>query len=182
MPPPESALVVMVPEAEPLVRRFRERHDPSAAAGVPAHITLLYPFLAPGAIEARVREDLGACFRQFAPIRFSLRSIRRFPAVLYLAPDPDEPFRQLTLAIWERFQTPPYGGTWPDIVPHLSVAQLPDEAQLDRIATAFASVAQAAMPIAATAREITLIDNRLGRWQVHSTFVLRRPLPSSPCG
>lgn len=40
----ESALVVLVPEAEALVKSFRDRHDPSAAAGVPAHITLLYPF------------------------------------------------------------------------------------------------------------------------------------------
>jgi hypothetical protein len=39
MPLNESALVV--PEAEPLVKPFRDRYDPSAAAGVPAHITLL---------------------------------------------------------------------------------------------------------------------------------------------
>ena len=47
MPKPESALVILVPEAEPLVRPFRHRFDPSAALGVPAHITLLYPFIAP---------------------------------------------------------------------------------------------------------------------------------------
>jgi hypothetical protein len=45
MPLNESALVV--PEAEPLVKPFRDRYDPSAAAGVPAHITLLYPFKQP---------------------------------------------------------------------------------------------------------------------------------------
>ena len=43
MSPIESALVVLVPEAERLVKPFCERYDPSAAAGVPAHITLLYP-------------------------------------------------------------------------------------------------------------------------------------------
>jgi hypothetical protein len=173
MPPIESALVVMVPEAEPLVRPFRERHDPAAAAGVPAHITLLYPFLAPDAIDARVRDDLRGCFAGFAPISFALASIQRFPEVLYLAPDPDMPFRQLTLAIWNRYpQAPPYGGKWPDIVPHLSVARLADEAQLDCIAGEFAPVARAAMPIPATASEIALIDNRLGRWHVGATFAL----------
>jgi hypothetical protein len=173
MPPIESALVIMVPEAEPLVRPFRERHDPSAAAGVPAHITLLYPFLAPDAVDARVLDDLSACFAPFVPISFALASIRRFPEVLYLAPDPAEPFRQLTLAIWDRYpQTPPYGGKWPDIVPHLSVAQLADEMQLERIAGEFAPVAQAVMPITATANEIALIDNRMGRWHIRATFAL----------
>ena len=40
----ETALIVAVPEAEALVGTFRERHDPSASAGCPAHITLLHPF------------------------------------------------------------------------------------------------------------------------------------------
>ena len=43
----ESALVVLVPEAEGVVKPFRDLHDPSAAAGMPAHITLLYPFKHP---------------------------------------------------------------------------------------------------------------------------------------
>ena len=41
----ESALVVLVPEAEAVVGRLRHRYDPSAAVGIPAHITLNYPFL-----------------------------------------------------------------------------------------------------------------------------------------
>jgi hypothetical protein len=168
----ESALIVMVPEAEPLVRPFRARHDPSAAAGVPAHITVLYPFLAPDAVDAGVREDLRALFRGFAPIPFALVSIRRFPDVLYLAPDPDEPFRQLTLAIWRRYQTPPYGGTWPDIVPHLSVAQIADAAQLDRVAGEFEPAAHRMLPIAAVANEIAWINNVLGHWEVGATFDL----------
>jgi len=40
-----SALVVLVPEAGALVGRLRQRYDPSAAVGMPAHITLNYPFL-----------------------------------------------------------------------------------------------------------------------------------------
>jgi 2'-5' RNA ligase len=170
--PSESALVVMVPEAEPLVRPFRARHDPSAAAGVPAHITLLYPFLAPDAVDARVRDGLRALFSGFAPISFALASIRRFPDVLYLAPDPDEPFRQLTLAIWRRYQTPPYGGKWPDIVPHLSVAQIADAAQLDRVADEFAPAAARQLPITADASVVTLLENRSGRWETCEIFDL----------
>ena len=48
----ETALVVLVPEAEAIVGRLRQRYDPSAAVGMPAHITINYPFL-PGEPAAR---------------------------------------------------------------------------------------------------------------------------------
>jgi len=107
----ESALVVLVPAAETVVKPFRIRYDPAAIAGVPAHITLLYPFKAPGEIDESVIGKLRECFAQSTPVGFSLSAIRRFPAeVLYLAPEPDRPFRQLTLDTWRLFpDTPPYG-------------------------------------------------------------------------
>jgi hypothetical protein len=46
--PTESALLIPVPAAEPTVQRWRERLDPACRLGVPAHVTLLYPFVAPG--------------------------------------------------------------------------------------------------------------------------------------
>jgi 2'-5' RNA ligase len=144
MLPIESALMVLVPEAEPLVKPFRDRYDPSAAAGMPAHVTLLYPFKHPDEVDQMVLDDLSRRFARCASFGFALSSIRRFPdAVLYLAPEPDEPFRQLTLAIWDRYpETPPYGGKWPDIVPHLSVASVKDEQQLDGIADDFAQASR----------------------------------------
>jgi hypothetical protein len=45
--PTESALVVVVPEAEAAVNAHRRRLDPAAAWGVPAHVTVLYPFAPP---------------------------------------------------------------------------------------------------------------------------------------
>jgi hypothetical protein len=41
----ESALVVLVPAAEALVGVFRALYDPAVRVGVPAHITVLYPFV-----------------------------------------------------------------------------------------------------------------------------------------
>jgi 2'-5' RNA ligase len=175
MPLNESALVVLVPEAEPLVKPFRDQYDPSAAAGVPAHITLLYPFKLPREIDQAVLDDLRGCFQGFAPFRYSLALIRRFPdGVLYLAPNPDEPFRQLVLAIWDRYpEAPPYGGKWPEIVPHLSVAWVQDERRCDRIADDFTRASRGKLPIAATAAEVTLMQKRSGHWHMHATFGLR---------
>lgn len=109
MLPIESSLMIVVPEAERLVKPFREKHDLSASAGVPAHITLLYPFKRPAEINEIVLDNLNQCFAHFPPFTFSLITTRRFGVqTLYLAPEPDEPFRQLTMAIWAYHpETPP---------------------------------------------------------------------------
>jgi 2'-5' RNA ligase len=100
MSPVESAWMVLVPEAELLVKPFRDRYDPSAAGGMPAHITLLYPFKHPDEVDRNVLDHLCQCFDRCPPFRFSFAPIRRFPdAVLYLTPEPDEPFRQLTFPL-----------------------------------------------------------------------------------
>jgi 2'-5' RNA ligase len=169
-----SALVVLVPEAEALVKPFRDRFDPSAAAGMPAHITLLYPFKPPDEVDQVVLDNLRHCFTRFATIQFSLSSIRKFPIeVLYLAPEPEGPFRELTLAIWDCYpETPPYGGKWANIVPHLSVAWLADEQQLDAVTNDLAEASRGQLPIRATASEVALMDIGSGHWRVRATFSL----------
>ena len=174
MRPIESALVILVPEAEALAKSFRDQFDPMSLSGVPAHITLLYPFRPPQAIGAREIETLRECFAGFRPLRFSLTAIRRFPgAILYLAPEPEEPFRQLTLAIWQRYpETPPYGGRFPQITPHLTLTQLDDERRLDQIAQEFTQQAHGELPINAAAAAVALMDNSSGQWRPR----LRLPL------
>ena len=41
----DSALLVPIPEAEPIVAELRLEHDAIAARGVPAHVTVLFPFV-----------------------------------------------------------------------------------------------------------------------------------------
>src|SRR5512139_3920980 len=95
----ESALIIAVPEAEPLVKTLRERFDWSSAAGVPAHITILYPFMPPSEITAKALAELQVFFAQFAAFEFALTELRRFPEYLHLAPSPAEPFKALTYAV-----------------------------------------------------------------------------------
>jgi hypothetical protein len=42
--PLSSVIGLLVPELEPLVGPWRAQYDPSAAEGVGAHLTLLFPF------------------------------------------------------------------------------------------------------------------------------------------
>src|SRR6266567_1062621 len=114
--PVESALVILIPEAEVLVESFRRQHDPSAALGVPAHVTVLYPFKSPRELTADVIQTLKELFSKFPVFSASLIDVRRFPGVLYLSPVPDKTFRRLTEIVTKRFpETLPYAGQFADI-------------------------------------------------------------------
>lgn len=171
----ESALVVLVPEADPLVADYRRRYDPSAAQGMPAHITLLYPFLPPAAIDDPALAALRALFAAYPAFPYALRAARAFPDLLYLAPEPEAPFRTLIAALAERFpQTPPYGGRIPlaEIVPHLTVAHASDPEELNALRARFTAQAAPRLPLALRANEVCLMDNREGRWKQRQAFSL----------
>lgn len=173
MPEPQSALVVLTPEAEKLVAQFRASHDPAAAAGVPAHITVLFPFVSPARIGNTALNRLRALFCAHQPFDFRLIGIKQFPGVIYLAPVPADPFRSLTLAVWAAFpECPPYEGKHVDIVPHLTVGSATDEQVLAGMTQDLAAAAERVLPILVRATEVTLMDNRHGPWAVVTTFAL----------
>jgi len=162
-----------VPEAEPVVKELRERFDWSAAQGVPAHITIDYPFIPPARITPEVLADLRKFFAQFAAFEYTLSETRRFPTVLYLAPTPAEPFKTLTRAVVERYPDyPPYGGEYADVTPHLTIADRLEAAQLDNFEREFMQLHGAQLPVKAQAQEVALIDNTSGRWETRARFKL----------
>ena len=173
----ESALIIAVPEAEPLVREWRERFDWSAAQGVPAHITILYPFMPPHEITSAVLAELREFFAQFEAFEFTLPETRRFPTVWYLAPSPAEPFKALMQATVERYpEYPPYGGECAvsDLTPHLTIADRLEAAQPDDIEREFMNQHGAQLPVKAKANEVLLIENTSGRWEVRQSFGLSK--------
>jgi 2'-5' RNA ligase len=119
---PQSALLVPVPEAEALVGAWRAAHDPTARAGVPAHITLVVPWVPPEQIKQDHFEELEELLGGQAPFDYSLAAVRWFGRrVLWLAPSPAAPFKHLTTLLAEHFETPPWQGEFPEVVPHLTV-------------------------------------------------------------
>ena len=144
---------VQVPVA---VNRLRDRMDPSAAAGVPAHVTLIYSFMPPAQLRDDVRREIESIIASEAAFPFTLASVRRWPNVVYLAPEPAEPFRRLTTALAAAFPDyPPYEGVHEEVVPHVTVAQdVPD----DYYAAAEHAL-PAMLPIRDVAREAWLIGH-----------------------
>ena len=118
-----SAVVVPVPEAEPVVAGWRARCDPSAALGMPAHVTALFPFLDEALLTADVTGRLAAVCARLPVLDVELARFGRFPEVLYLDPEPPHGLRRLTLAIVEEWpEAPPYGGVFDSVIPHLTIA------------------------------------------------------------
>jgi hypothetical protein len=168
----ESALVILVPESEELVGRWRTRFDRAAAYGVPAHITVLYPFVAPELIDRDVRDRLGTLFGTQEPFDFSLTETRRFhDQILYLVPSAEQRFTQLTQAVVASFPDhPPYEGRFEKIVAHLTVADLAEAEQLEIVEVALSPK----LPILAHARTISLLVGRdePATWHVAGEFAL----------
>ncbi len=170
--PVESALMVAVPQAEALVAAWRRRFDPSAAWGVPAHVTVLYPFAHPATLDADLRARVRELLAAAEPFAFSLSAVRTFgDDVLYLAPDPDQPFRRLTGLVAMAFPDyPPYGGAFAEVIPHLTVA---DRAPAARMRDARAAV-ERGLPVACSASEVVLMAGSPtpGSWRVVDAFPL----------
>jgi hypothetical protein len=172
-PSDQSALVVLVPEAEPCVAALRARYDRAARLGMPAHVTVLYPFRHPDRVSPAVTDALAALFAGIPRFGFRLAGLCGFKDVIYLAPEPVAPFDALTRAVAARFpDTPPYGGAFADPKPHLTVAQQPPATCLLDASSEFLAGAGAALPLACRATEVVLAVKRAGRWSIGAHFPL----------
>ena len=131
----ETAVVIAVPALSPVVDDWRERTSPDdrPSMGIPPHVTLLHPFVPAEAVDDEVLAELERLFAATAPFVVKFRELRRWPEMAYLAPEPPEPFTQLTEAIVDRWPDyPPYEGIHETVIPHLTVAY-GDEALLAEI-------------------------------------------------
>jgi 2'-5' RNA ligase len=162
--------VVAVPEAEPVVGRFRLEHTSDAPAGMPAHVTLLFPFVPADQVEAAATRlaELVAAEPAFDVI---FPRVASFPEVLYLPPEPAAPFAALTQAIAAAWpEHPPYEGAFDEVVPHLTVAESGDGALLDRIA----AEVEPRLPLRARVREATVfVEDDRGRWHAGARLPLQ---------
>ncbi len=158
----ESALLIPVPEAEPAVFRWRQDLDSAAADGIPAHITVLYPFVDPSEADDEVERQLDTVVSQFEAFDYSFNNVRWFDDdVVYLEPQPFFRFTEMTAAIFEAFpQCPPYGGAFPEVIPHLTIG---DNAARDELLHAAEDVAPK-LPIHGRVTDLWWMQGDLGSW------------------
>ncbi len=170
----ETALSIVVPEAEAPTLAFRRRWlGQTVAKRVPAHVTLLYPFVDADTVDAGLLAELRALYASAAPFSFALARLETFDAHVWLAPDPRQRFVALIALTCGRFpECPPYGGAFSDSdpVPHLTVGEGDDvEGLRDQAARALGGV----LPLQCAAGSVTLLEEQAdGMWSARAAFSL----------
>ncbi len=156
-------------EAEDLTGALRREHDPSAAAGVPAHVTVVVPFLDPGHLDAGVISHLRELVAAMDPFAFRLVGVRWFGrSVIYLAPEPAELFVAMTETMTKEFGTLPYEGEYDDIVPHVTVAHASDGVELAGLVEQLTP----GLPLDCRAESVWLMESDGDLWLRRERFVL----------
>lgn len=170
----ETGLIIRVPEAEPVVGRWREQFDSSVAVGIPAHVTVLYPFLGHDRISDQVLCELGEIFGAYSAFDVGFQGCGRFPGVLYLVPVQEDRLRALTLAVTDRWpEAPPFQGRFTDVVPHLTVAYGQESGVFDEIEADLSG----RLPVTARVGSVHLLVYDGTMWSERAEFALRADGP-----
>jgi 2'-5' RNA ligase len=176
--PWESAVVVRVPALDQTIDALRRRfHLPLKPNGIQPHITVVIPFLP----AAELGDDgalpaLRVICSQFESFDVSFSRTARFRRVLYLVPEPAEPFIALARVLTAGWpQVGPYAGGRKELVPHLTVTTSRPPKVFDKVAEAL----RPELPVRAQIDEVQvyLFDRR--RWTEHVSLGLR-PAPDRP--
>jgi 2'-5' RNA ligase len=156
-----TLLAVPVPVADSLVRQLTARWEPSYRLGdaedIQAHVTVLGPFIPCEEVDGQLHARLQALYAGVAPFSFRLTEVRVFSdTVVYLAPEPQDRFEELTARTVDAFPAyPPYGGKFDAVVPHMTLGPIWSPAMERELFEA----GSAAIPIADVATEVRLILN-----------------------
>lgn len=165
----ESAVLLCVPEAEELVGPWRDKADPSAGAGVPAHVTLMTPFLPVDRLDDGVVAELEWFFAGIDAFRVRFDRVGEFPeqGVVHLSPE-DGALDDLAAALARRWpEAPPYAGRVDAPTAHLTAVRSDDAGLREQAARALAD----GLPLEATVAKAALwVYDEDGRWSESHTF------------
>jgi 2'-5' RNA ligase len=170
----DSGLVVPFPEVEHAVAAYRLKHDPRAAIGVAAHVTVHFPWIPAGRVDAGALAKVRELAETMAPFTVTFAELRWFgEEVLWLAPTPEQPLRELSdrsAALWP--EAPRYGGEFDDVVPHLTIGEVRDGGDRAALRQVAADLA-VRLPLPAQAAEIWWYAlDRSGQWVRRAAFKL----------
>jgi 2'-5' RNA ligase len=162
-----TGLVLLTPGLEDLVDPWRRRYDPVRAYGMPAHVTILYPWLPYESITDGDREALATLCHARPPLEMTFADFGRFPETLWLDPQPARPIVDLVQEIAQRWPAyPPFAGAFADIVAHLTLADRRDPDSLRDVIDAV----QPRLPVCVTVPALTLMRLTADRWVSDTEF------------
>jgi len=153
--PSDRSAVIIRARLPARLERLRRAGVPEAARGLPAHLTMLYPFVDPTRLGPEVRGVLAGVAGRTAPLGYHLVGAGQWPGVVHLTVDPTGPFVRLQADLQTAFPAfriyaEPVGF---DFIPHVTVAEGGD---VDAAAV-LADPAWSTLPLAGEATAIEVI-------------------------
>lgn len=159
MPQPGwTALVSPAPALDPLLAAIEAAHPGATRAGIPAHVTFLYPFLPLTELDSEATDWLTALAARQSPLTVEFAQARVEPGFVYLDSPLLTPLTGEIRAHWPDL-VPYLGRFGPDPVAHLSLAI--GTAETDAIA----ALAATALPTSVTLDHLWLVGHDNDEWQ-----------------
>lgn len=155
-----TALVVVMREAEGILAPWRRRHLSSTVErGIPAHVTILFPFVAARDLDSGLVARIRELYDSIAPFRCELTSIGSFPGYAWLGPEPVDRFLDLMEIAFRAFpDLPPYGEADLDPIPHCTVGAADEPERLAEIVAEVRDGLGPELPISCNVEEVTILE------------------------
>jgi hypothetical protein len=168
----ESAIVVELRELDTVIDQYRHALDPSRRWGMPAHLTLLYPFVPPAKVDHAILSDLKSVATRASAFDAEFDDFGWFAdRVVWLAPSHPEQFESLILHMMDAFpECRPYGGAFDEVIPHVTIGE-GDEVDLLRAATD-AIRPQLPLEVRVTSLSLMAGSTEPGSWHVVERMAL----------
>lgn len=130
-----TALVILLPAAEPVLAAARGVAPALVRPGLPAHVTALYPFLPDNALTDEVLSAVRSLAAGFSPAEVRLAELAEAPGFTAIPAPSLQPVADAVCARWP--EVLPYGGRFGSRpAAHLTVAMGGSETELEQVAAA----------------------------------------------
>lgn len=167
-----AVVIIAPPEVQAFATPLRLTHSFEGMIRVPAHITVLFPFVPVTQLDQACKKLTELC-ADVAPFDVTLSGYGHFPTVTYLKPADPAPIKALYRRIFAAFPDyPPYHGAFgtEDVVPHMTIGEFGSE--IERAAATFPPYE----PISFRVRNLHLIigvEHEPVPWVTHDVIRLR---------
>jgi 2'-5' RNA ligase len=169
----ETAVVIVLDDARPQLEPVRaEFHAGEVAAGIPLHVTLLYPFASPDEVDEAALAEFFAVRDAFT---LTLVGLGDWPRVVYAVPEPREYLLTMMHGLFEKYpEYPPYGGEIAEPLPHATLAEVEEGESLEEVAAGIRAKAESLFPVTCDVRDVALLEEyEPDRWRERRRFPLR---------
>ena len=167
-----STAVIVRAHLPAALESLRRRSVADAADGLPAHLTMLHPFIEWDALGPEIGRAIASIAEVHAPFAYRMTGPHRWPDAIYVAVDPGDPFVRLQADLAAAFPAFPIYGEPASFVfvPHITVAEGPavdDPRTID-------DPAWADLPSASLASRLEVIATDGGPWELILSLPLGR--------